>query len=180
MAGIDGVAFPLLMQSRREESGSGQRARCWSEFDLIVMTGHAFQVLTGDAELRAALAVVGRALAGNGTFAFGTRNPAARGWEKWTPAHAVEVTDPAGRTWRQSHQVGLPVTGELVSFTATCTGPGWSRPRSSRSTLRFPGAGALKGFLSAAGLRVAAQYGDWDRSPLTDVSPEIITIALAA
>jgi SAM-dependent methyltransferase len=150
------------------------------EFDLIVMTGHAFQVLTDEAQLRESLAAVRRALTGNGMFAFETRNPAARGWEKWTPAYAVEVTDPAGRTWRQSPQVDLPVTGELVSFTATYTGGGWSGPRESRSTLRFLGAEALEGFLSQAGLRVEAQYGDWDRQPLTGASPEIITIARPA
>ena len=43
------------------------------EFDLIVMTGHAFQVLTGDEELRVALAAVRTALKRNGVFAFETR-----------------------------------------------------------------------------------------------------------
>jgi SAM-dependent methyltransferase len=147
------------------------------EFDLIVMTGHAFQVLTGDEELRAALTAVKTALTGNGRFAFETRNPLARAWEQWTPAHAVDVVDAAGRVWRQSHVVEPQVTGELVSFTATFTGPGWEQPRISRSTLRFLGPVALAGFLSAAGLTVEEQYGDWDRQPLADASPEIITIA---
>ncbi len=31
-----------------------------------------------------------------------------------------------------------------------------------------------------AGLNVEEQYGDWDRSPLTAASPEIITIARRA
>jgi hypothetical protein len=77
---------------------------------------------------------------------------------------------------RQSHQVELPVTGELVSFTSTYTSAVW-QPRVSRSTLRFLPAGALAGFLSAAGLTAEEQYGDWDRQPLGDRSPEIITIA---
>ena len=66
------------------------------EFDLVVMTGHAFQVLTGDAELAMALAAIARALAGNGLFAFETRNPLARGWERWTPGN-VGVGDRPGR-----------------------------------------------------------------------------------
>jgi hypothetical protein len=32
-------------------------------------------------------------------------------------------------------------------------------------------------FLSDAGLAIDEQSGDWDRQPLTDMSPEIITIA---
>jgi SAM-dependent methyltransferase len=147
------------------------------EFDLIVMTGHAFQVLTGDEELRTALVAVRTALKRNGVFAFETRNPLARAWERWTPEYAAEVTGPDGRTWRMTHQVETPVAGELVSFTSTFSWPGWARPQVSRSTLRFLGAEPLAGFLSAAGLTVGEQYGNWDRQPLTHASPEIITIA---
>ena len=39
------------------------------EFDLIVMTGHAFQVLVGDDELRAGLTAIRSALTENGRFA---------------------------------------------------------------------------------------------------------------
>jgi SAM-dependent methyltransferase len=147
------------------------------EFDLIVMTGHAFQVLTDDDELRAALAAVRTALKRNGVFAFETRNPLARAWERWTPAYAADVTGSDGRTWRMTHQVETPVAGELVSFTAAYSSPGWARAEVSRSTLRFLGADSLAGFLSAAGLTVEEQYGNWDRQPLTDASQEIITIA---
>jgi len=147
------------------------------EFDLVVMTGHAFQVLTGDGELRAALTAIARALAGNGMFAFETRHPLARTWEQWIPANATEVADPSGLVYRQSHQVELPVTGELVSFSTTYTSPAWDRPRVSHSTLRFLGADALTAALSVAGLTVEEQFGDWDRRPLTESGPEIITIA---
>jgi hypothetical protein len=150
----------------------------WSgEFDLVVMTGHAFQVLTGDGELRAALAAVRTALTPGGRFAFETRNPLVRGWENWTPENAVEVTDSSGAVVRQEHQVDLPVRGDLVSFTATYSSPAWRRPEHSRSTLRFLGAEALAGFLADAGLEFEEQYGDWDRSALRPESPEIITIA---
>jgi SAM-dependent methyltransferase len=150
----------------------------WSgEFDLVVMTGHAFQVLTRDEEVRGALAAVRTALTPAGRFAFETRNPLARGWEEWTPENAVEVTDGSGAVIRQEHQVDLPVRGDLVSFTTTYSSPAWRQPERSRSQLRFLGAGALAGFLVGAGLEIAEQYGDWDRSELTPGSPEIITIA---
>ena len=58
----------------------------WQEkFDLIVMTGHAFQVLTGDEQLREALAAVQAVLGPGGRFAFETRNPLVRQWEHWVP-----------------------------------------------------------------------------------------------
>ncbi|HTX86011.1 MAG TPA: class I SAM-dependent methyltransferase [Streptosporangiaceae bacterium] len=147
------------------------------EFDLIVMTGHAFQVLTGDDEVRQALAAVHTALTPAGRFAFETRNPLARGWEEWIPENAVEVTDGSGAVVRQEHQVDLPVRGDLVSFTTTYSSPAWQRPQQSRSQLRFLVADALAAFLAGAGLEVAEQYGGWDRSALAAGSPEIITIA---
>jgi SAM-dependent methyltransferase len=147
------------------------------EFDLVVMTGHAFQVLTRDEEVRGALAAVRTALTPAGRFAFETRNPLARGWEEWTPENAVEVTDGSGAVIRQEHQVDLPVRGDLVSFTTTYSSPTWRQAERSRSQLRFLSAAALAGFLAGAGLEIAEQYGDWDRSELRPGSPEIITIA---
>jgi hypothetical protein len=52
-----------------------------SEFNLAIITGHAFQVLVGDDELRASLTPIRQALTDGGHFAFETRNPLARAWE---------------------------------------------------------------------------------------------------
>jgi SAM-dependent methyltransferase len=147
------------------------------EFDLIVMTGHAFQVLLGDDELRAALAAIRSALADDGRFAFETRNPLAREWEHWTPDHGVEFTDDTGAIVRFETRVETPVEGDVVRFSTTYLNPAWDRPRVSHSTLRFLGADVLSGFLADAGLAIEEQFGDWARQPLTATSPEIITIA---
>jgi len=147
------------------------------EFDLVVMTGHAFQVLTRDDELRTALAAVRRALTDQGRFVFETRNPAARGWEAWRPRRTRTVTGPDGSEATSVHRLE-GVDGDLVTFSTAFTCSAWGDAvRHSRSTLRFLDADALRGFLSEAGLEVTAQYGDWDRGPLTDAAPEIITFA---
>ena len=52
------------------------------EFDLAVMTGHAFQVLVADDEIQAGLATIRTALEPGGVFAFETRNPLVREWEQ--------------------------------------------------------------------------------------------------
>jgi SAM-dependent methyltransferase len=150
------------------------------EFDLVVMTGHAFQVLVSDAEIRASLAAIGSALSPDGRFAFETRNPRARAWERWTPDHATEITDAAGTTVRMAHQVQNPADGNVISFTTTFTSPAWEQPRLSQSTLRFLDAGPLAAFLAGAGLAIEEQLGDWDGQPLTETSPEIITTARRA
>jgi len=99
------------------------------EFDLIVMTGHAFQVLTGDEQLFEALAAVRSALAPGGRLAFETRNPLVREWEQWVPEHAREITDGGGAVVRMAHQVELPIQGDLVSFTTTYSSPAGSGRR---------------------------------------------------
>jgi SAM-dependent methyltransferase len=150
------------------------------EFDLVVMTGHAFQVFVEDDELSASLARIGSVLEQDGHFAFEARNPSARAWERWTPDNAVEATDTSGAVVRMEHDVDTPVDGDRVSFTTTFTSPEWDQPEVSRSTLRFLDASSLSSFLSAAGLAIEEQFGDWDRQPLTATSPEIITIARRA
>jgi hypothetical protein len=148
------------------------------EFDLAVMTGHAFQELVGDDEVRASLAAIHRAIADGGRFAFETRNPLARAWEHWHPGNAVEVVDPSGRPVRVWHQIES-VAGDVVTLTETTGDPDGTPLRVDRASLRFLDVGGLAGFLAGAGFRIEAQYGGWRREPLGPASPEIITIARA-
>lgn len=150
------------------------------EFDLAVMTGHAFQVLVEDDDIRASLAAIRAALRGDGRFAFETRNPLARAWEQWTPDNAVDAVGPAGGLVRMAHHVDRTFDGRTVSFTTTYTGPASDGPLLSHSTLRFLDAAELARFLSGAGFVIEDEFGDWDREPLTGTSPEIITIACPA
>ncbi|MBJ7607887.1 MAG: class I SAM-dependent methyltransferase [Candidatus Dormibacteraeota bacterium] len=150
------------------------------EFELVVMTGHVFQVFLEDDELRTTLAAVRSALTDHGRFSFETRHPGARAWERWTRDKVVEDTDPAREVVRRWCEVETPVDGDLVRFTQTFASPRWDQPQLSRSTLRFLDVDAVASFLTGAGLAIERQYGDWDESPLTDTSPEIITIARRA
>jgi SAM-dependent methyltransferase len=181
LCGLD-PAVGMLEQARRRSDiewvpGDLGSAAWDREFDLVVMTGHAFQVFVTDEELRVALAAIRSALTNRGRFAFETRNPLARAWEHWTPENAVEAIDAYGAVVRMEHDVETPVDGNLVRFTTTYTGARLDGSQVSRSTLRFLDPDALCSFLSGAGLTIEEQFGDWDRHPLTDTSPEIITIA---
>lgn len=182
LCGLDPAAGMLSQARRRSDIewvlGDLSTATWDGEFDLIVMTGHAFQVLLTDDDLHTALAAIHAALLPGGRFAFETRNPLARAWEHWTPDHAVEVTSDGGLI-RMSHQVEFPVTSDLVTFTTTYTAPTLPSPQQSQSTLRFLNPATLTRFLTAAGLTIHDQFGDWDRTPLTETSPEIITITTA-
>jgi SAM-dependent methyltransferase len=147
-----------------------------AEFDLTVMTGHAFQCLRTDDELRGSLAAIRAALRADGRFAFETRHPQARAWEDWNPSNETRVVDDGGRALRVWHEVES-VIGDLVTFTGTTAESDGTVLRIDRTSLRFIDVDGLGAFLAGAGLEVDAQYGDWHCGPVTGESREIITIA---
>ena len=181
LCGLD-PAEGMLAQARKRSDiewvlGEMTSVRWQQEFDLVVMTGHAFQVLIDDGDIKALLDATHTALTGAGRFVFETRNPSFQAWKNWTPANTIEAIDETGAIVRMANQVDLPEDGGIVSFTTTYTSPSWDRPERSRSTLRFMDADSLATRLTAAGFLIEQQFGNWDRSPLTDSSPEIITVA---
>ena len=150
----------------------------WEDrFDLVVMTGHAFQVLVTDSEVRHALGAIPRVLTEDGHFMFETRNPRVREWEDWTPSRVSGVTTETGAVVLMHNCVEEPVESDVVSFTTTFESPDWPEPRVSHSTLRFLDVDQLASFLSDAGLVIEEQFGDFDHETLTEACPEIITIA---
>lgn len=181
LCGLDPAAGMLNQARRRADiewvHGDLASARPGGKFDLVVMTGHAFQEYTEDAEIRVALAAIRAALVDDGRFAFETRNPLDRAWERWPAQYSGETTDASGALIRCTYRVEPHIAGGVVRTSSTYTSPAWDQPAVSRGALRFIDAATLAAFLAGAGLTIEAQYGDWDRSPLADTSPEIITIA---
>jgi SAM-dependent methyltransferase len=180
LCGVD-PADPMLQQARRRsdiEWVLGQAADGgWDrEFDLVVMTGHAIQVIMEDDEIQATLAAIRSALTEHGRFVFDTRNPLVRDWERWTPDVVWEFVGPDGAAVRKWHEIET-VDGDIVSYSTTYTSASWDEPVTFRSSQRFYDAEAVSSFLSGAGLAIEEQFGHWERRPLTDTSPEIITIA---
>lgn len=180
LAGLDPDRAALARARRRTDiewvEGIAVDAAPEAAFALATMTGHAFQCLVTDEELRGSLAAIRAVLRPGGRFAFETRHPQARAWQDWNPSHARDLTGPDGRVLRVWHHVES-VTGDLVTFTGTTAAPDGRVLRVDRTTLRFLEVAALDAFLAAAGFALEGRYGDWDRGPVTATSREIITIA---
>jgi ubiquinone/menaquinone biosynthesis C-methylase UbiE len=146
-----------------------------ARFDLIVMTGHVFQLLLDDDDVRAALGTLRRHLAPGGRLAFETRNPAAREWQYWSPAETRERIETSGGPAGVHYDI-RSVTGPFVTY-ETCVQFPDGEQVTVPDTLRFMDQAEVAGFLAGAGLTDVTWYGDWDRSPASPDSPEIIAIA---
>lgn len=146
-----------------------------TRFDLIIMTGHVFQLLLEDRDVRAALRALARHLAPDGRLAFETRNPAVREWQDWNPRDTRERVEAAGVVADVHYDISS-VAGELVTYETCFDFTGGDRVVVP-DTLRFMDQAQVAAFLAEAGLAQVTWYGDWDRSPCRPGSPEIIADA---
>lgn len=184
LCGLD-PALGMMDRARQQREiewvlGDLSSARWTGEFDLAVMTGHAFQAIVTDDQLRTSVGAVREALEPEGRFAFETRNPAARAWESWRTENAVTVFGREGEEITITTEIVTPFDGHTVSFTHTFTGDHPALPQISRSTLRFLDERGVDDLLRDGGLRVEDRFGDFQGGAVTANSPEMITIARAA
>ena len=145
-------------------------------FDLIIMTGHVFQVFLTDEEIEAALINLRRHLGVNGRLIFETRNPAYRAWEGWTceqSSEQVVVRDIGPVTVCYDVQIAKD---NFVTF-HTHFRFADEEEVVAPSTLRFMDQAELAAHLLQAGFIHFEWFGDWDGSSLQADSPEIIVIA---
>jgi SAM-dependent methyltransferase len=158
-------------------ASDGQSLRLGRRFDLVCMTGHAFQALLSDDDALAVLKTAAHHLEPHGRFVFETRNPAARAWLSWTPetSRAVVRSRAHGRIEGSYDAVADARTG-IVEIAERYRFLDTGVTRVGRSRLRFIGQDHLAGLLEQAGLRPLAWYGDWQRGPLLPTSKEIIAV----
>jgi SAM-dependent methyltransferase len=185
LCGVD-PARAMLDIARRDgldiewRVGDVRRLDIGRRFELVMMTGHAFQVLLTDDDVLTALTRVrGHLALGHGRFAFETRNPAARAWDQWATREeqvAVSGHAPVRVRWGVD---GLDPP-DLVRFHATYECDDWPRPMRSDSTLRFIEPALLGEHLTSTGFVVEQWLGDWTGGPVDDRSPEIIVVARGA
>ncbi len=135
-----------------------------STYDAVLMTSHVAQFFVDDDGWNSTLVDIRRAMVAGGTLAFDTRDPLARGWERWNPAESMHhITLPHGHGVTVWSEV-TDVTGSVVSFTHHYAYLDGEELRSTAS-LRFRGEHELSSSLERAGFTVQAVYGGWNREP---------------
>jgi SAM-dependent methyltransferase len=183
VVGVDPAAARLGVGRGKPGAGAGDWRRGDSEVadtgwaDLAVMSGHVAQVFVEDDAWETALSDLHRALRPGGTLAFESRDPGARGWERWTreaTLRTVETDDGPVEFWHETLDVALPRVTYATYDRNLATGV---ESRDSED-LAFRDAATLHTSLDRAGFDVASLYGDWSRTPVSNTSRELIVIAL--
>lgn len=146
--------------------------------ELFVMSGHVAQVFLDDPAWTHLLRDAWRALRPGGVIAFESRNPDARGWERWTREQTTRTVSSGNEQtefWHEVVEVHLPLVTYDTCTANLTTGSG----HRTRNALAFRSQTALAHSLAAAGFQDPEFLGDWDRSEVTSASPEIIITAHA-
>ncbi|HMM43588.1 MAG TPA: class I SAM-dependent methyltransferase [Thermomicrobiales bacterium] len=155
-------------------------------FNLITLTGNAFQEFRTRADQEGLLGAVRRHLAPGGLFAFETRFPRpselltpealAGEWSPETVWRSFE--DDAGRTVTVSTSQRHDAIAQTVEYVIyrRWEEDGEPRVETERAVLRFVYPREMDALLHYNGLAIRDVYGDWDRSPLSGTSPRMIYI----
>jgi SAM-dependent methyltransferase len=161
--------------------GDGRSVRLGRRFDLIVLTGHAFQVFLTPEDQLAALRTIAAHLAPEGRFIFDSRNPAIEEWREWTPAESIHRIEhprfgPVDAWNDVEHD---PATG-IVTYGTFYRIEADGRVLSSRSRIAFPPRDQLERLIAEAGLAVDTWLGDWTGAAWTPESRDFIPLGRLA
>lgn len=187
VTGVDPAKAMLEIARRRDGSahvqwveGDGRIVRMGRSFDLIVMTGHAFQCLLTDQDQLALLKTIAVHLKPTGRFIFDSRNPAKQEWLEWgeTQSHRFFHHEKHGQveSWNDfvyDEGAGIVTydtyyrlhTGEILA---------------AKSQIRFSTQQHLAALMVQAGLRVDEWMGDWRGGRYTADAKEIIPLGRCA
>jgi SAM-dependent methyltransferase len=142
------------------------------------MTSHVAQFLVADAEWACALSDLHRALLPGGRIVFDSRDPRARGWERWNPAetrHRRLLSD--GSTVEIWAEV-TAVRDGVVDIAGHYVFDDGDR-HLTNATLRFRSEDEIRSSLAAAGFVVDHVFGGWNREPVGAPDGELLVIAHA-
>ena len=147
-----------------------------SVLDLVVLTGHAFQVFLSDDDQRVVCETIAAHLKPGGQFIFDSRNPECREWLEWTPEQSRRVIHHPqfGRIAAWNDVTHDAATGIVTYGTFYRADDGRQWQASSR--IRFALKEDIAARIAEAGLCVHEWLGGWTRSAFTPDSKQIIAL----
>ena len=155
--------------------------RLEDRFDLVVLTGHAYQVFLTDDDQRAVLATIAAHLSPAGRFIFDTRNPALMTWKNWVrPKSTHEFDHPRlGRIEAWTEHRYDDDTSVLTYRNGYRVLDG-GREYSASAQIRYTPLDTVAAMIGEAGLAVDQWLGDWKGNPYDPSARDIIPLGRLA
>jgi SAM-dependent methyltransferase len=183
VTGVDPAAAMLAVARSKTHAekvewveSPAQSYRSRRRFDLIVMTGHAFQCLLTDEDALATFATMRLHLSEHGRLAFETRNPLVDWASEWGAREQL-VQTVLGEPVVETLEV-IEKDGEFVSFNTKYQF--LQETLNTKSILRFPSREHVEELMARSGLVVREVLGHWDGSAYeTERSREMIFLGAA-
>ena len=184
VTGVDPA--PAMLEIARSREG-GQHVRfveadartldLGESFDLVVMTGHAFQCFLTREDRQALLATIARHLSPKGRFIFDSRNPAAEEWLEWNRDESERLVEhPKLGTFLAWNEASFDPATAVVTYETHYQNLIGTRHLQAHSRIAFPDKDELAADITAAGLIVEKWLGDWSGEAYVANAPEIIPL----
>ncbi len=184
VVGVDASAEMLQVAAAREGGdrvtwvcADARTVRLNTKFDLVVLTGHSFQVFLDSAAQRAVLQTIAAHLAPEGQFIFDSRNPAFAVRKERTAAETRTLIQAEGfgavEMWNLSNydeSTGILNCENHYRILDTDV------VHSGADQILYTHLNRLESLCAEAGLRITRKMGAWDGREFTQDAPEIILV----
>lgn len=184
ITGVD-PARGMLDIARNRPNGDGvnwveadaKTLRLDQRFDLILLTGHTFQVFLNARDQKAILATIKAHLTPAGKFIFDTRNPAFDAPKSRTKNARPHLLDHPKfgpvEVWNAStYDEETQILSYENSYRVQATGKIFA----ATAQIRYTAKNQLAAMIATSGLKVDQWLGDWDGQPFHPGAREIIPI----
>jgi SAM-dependent methyltransferase len=146
--------------------------------DLILMTSHVAQFFLDDSEWQAMLKASYKALTPGGHIMFDSRTPIFPPYQTWpTEASPRRVEDPKVGSIDWWYKL-LEIKNNRVKYQLSYHFINSNETVTSTDELIFRSQEEIKKSLESEGFKLKTIYGDWDGSPATPSSEEMIFVAI--
>ncbi|MHA1565150.1 MAG: class I SAM-dependent methyltransferase [Alphaproteobacteria bacterium] len=184
VTGVDPAA--AMLDIGRQRPGGDHVTWCHADartvrldrrFDLVVLTGHAFQVFLTREDQRAALLTIAAHLKPDGVFVFDSRNIALRGpktQRREDSSHLIDDPELGEiEAWCDSaYDPDMRILSYTNSFLVQKTG----KVHSASAKIAYTPREELADLLAEAGLAVDTWFGDWLGTPYDPEAKDMIPV----
>ena len=184
VVGVDPAGAMLEIARARENGdkvrfveGDARVLRLGETFDLVVMTGHAFQCFLTRADRLALMKTIAAHLSDKGRFIFDSRNPVAEEWREWNRDECERVIEhPELGTFLAWNEASLDAETGVVTYETHYQNLLGTLNLKAESRIAFPAKAEIDELLAEAGLKADRWMGDWSGEAFEANSPEIIPV----